>query len=42
MCGGAGFAVVYTSEILTMPGLPSTPASAGMDVDNDGLVTGLF
>ena len=42
MCGGAGFAVVYTSEIMTMPGLPSTPAAAGMDIDNEGIVSGLF
>jgi formate--tetrahydrofolate ligase len=42
MCGGAGFAVVYTSEVMTMPGLPSTPAAATMDIDNDGIVTGLF
>ena len=42
MCGGAGFAVVYTSEIMTMPGLPSTPAAAAMDIDNEGIVTGLF
>ena len=42
MCGGAGFAVVYTSDIMTMPGLPSTPAAAAMDIDNEGIVTGLF
>jgi formate--tetrahydrofolate ligase len=42
MCGGAGFAVVYTSEIMTMPGLPSTPAAATMDIDNEGIVSGLF
>jgi len=42
MCGGAGFAVVYTTDIMTMPGLPETPAAAGMDIDNDGVVTGLF
>ena len=42
MCGGAGFAVVYTSEIMTMPGLPSTPAAAAMDIDNEGIVSGLF
>ena len=42
MCGGAGFAVVYTTDIMTMPGLPSTPAAAAMDIDNEGTVTGLF
>jgi formate--tetrahydrofolate ligase len=42
MCGGAGFAVVYTTDIMTMPGLPSMAAAAGMDIDNNGVVTGLF
>jgi formate--tetrahydrofolate ligase len=42
MCGGAGFAIVYTTDIMTMPGLPSTPAAAAMDIDNEGIVTGLF
>ncbi len=42
MCGGAGFAVVYTTDIMTMPGLPESPAAAGMDIDNEGVVTGLF
>ena len=42
MCGGAGFAVVYTADIMTMPGLPESPAAAGMDIDNEGVVTGLF
>jgi formate--tetrahydrofolate ligase len=42
MCGGAGFAVVYTTDIMTMPGLPSTPAAAAMDIDNEGTVSGLF
>ncbi len=42
MCGGAGFAIVYTTDIMTMPGLPSTPAAAAMDIDNEGTVSGLF
>jgi formate--tetrahydrofolate ligase len=42
MCGGAGFAVVYTTDIMTMPGLPETPAAVGMDIDNEGIVSGLF
>jgi len=42
MCGGAGFAVVYTGEIMTMPGLASVPAAVGMDIDSDGVVSGLF
>ncbi|MFB6353305.1 MAG: formate--tetrahydrofolate ligase [Halobacteriales archaeon] len=39
---GAGFVVALTGDVLTMPGLPETPAAAGMDVDADGNVTGLF
>jgi formate--tetrahydrofolate ligase len=33
---------VYTTDIMTMPGLPSTPAAAAMDIDNEGTVSGLF
>jgi formate--tetrahydrofolate ligase len=39
---GAGFVVALTGDVLTMPGLPAEPAAAGMDVDADGSVTGLF
>lgn len=39
---GAGFAVVYLGDILTMPGLPSHPAALDIDVDADGLIVGLF
>jgi formate--tetrahydrofolate ligase len=39
---GAGFVVVLTGDVLTMPGLPAEPAAEGMDVDEDGNVTGLF
>jgi len=39
---GAGFVVVLTGDVLTMPGLPATPAAEGMDVDADGNVSGLF
>ncbi|WP_203619733.1 formate--tetrahydrofolate ligase [Apilactobacillus nanyangensis] len=39
---GAGFIVVLTGKILTMPGLPSHPAALDMDIDNDGKITGLF
>lgn len=39
---GAGFMVVYTGEIMTMPGLPAKPASAFMDIDENGKITGLF
>lgn len=39
---GAGFVVVMTGDILTMPGLPKKPAAENIDVDSDGKITGLF
>ncbi|MEE0809274.1 MAG: formate--tetrahydrofolate ligase [Acutalibacteraceae bacterium] len=39
---GAGFIVVLTGDILTMPGLPKSPAAERIDVDSDGKITGLF
>ena len=39
---GAGFAVVLTGDIMTMPGLPKVPAAENIDVDDDGKITGLF
>ena len=39
---GAGFAVVLTGDILTMPGLPKTPSAERIDVDENGKITGLF
>ncbi len=39
---GAGFVVAVTGDIMTMPGLPKTPAANGIDVDADGRITGLF
>ena len=39
---GAGFIVVLTGEIMTMPGLPKSPAAERIDVDGDGRITGLF
>ncbi|MCX5726524.1 MAG: formate--tetrahydrofolate ligase [Candidatus Saganbacteria bacterium] len=39
---GAGFIVVYTGDIVTMPGLPKVPAAEGMDIDEDGKIKGLF
>lgn len=39
---GAGFVVILTGAIMTMPGLPKKPAAYGIDVDNDGKITGLF
>lgn len=39
---GAGFIVALTGDIMTMPGLPKKPAAEGIDVNEDGAVTGLF
>jgi Formate--tetrahydrofolate ligase. len=39
---GAGFIVVMTGDILTMPGLPKSPAAEKMDIDEEGKITGLF
>lgn len=39
---GAGFVVVITGAIMTMPGLPKKPAADNIDVNEDGLITGLF
>jgi formate--tetrahydrofolate ligase len=39
---GAGFIVVYTGEIMTMPGLPKQPAALEIDIDENGNITGLF
>jgi formate--tetrahydrofolate ligase len=39
---GAGFVVIYTGSIMTMPGLPKRPAAQGIDIDRDGTISGLF
>ena len=39
---GAGFLVVLTGDVLTLPGLPKRPAAAGMDIDEEGRISGLF
>ena len=39
---GAGFVVVLTGNIMTMPGLPKVPAAENIDVDENGVITGLF
>lgn len=39
---GAGFIVAETGDIMTMPGLPKSPAAERIDVDNDGVIYGLF
>jgi len=42
ICSGAGFIVCQTSNIMTMPGLPKVPAANRMDIDENGVITGLF
>ncbi len=42
LSSGAGFVVIYTGDILTMPGLPKNPAAYNIDCDNSGNITGLF
>lgn len=39
---GAGFIVVFTGNILSMPGLPKRPAAEGIDIDDNGMISGLF
>ncbi len=39
---GAGFVVLYTGDIMVMPGLPKVPAAEKIDIDDDGVITGLF
>lgn len=39
---GAGFIVIYTGKIMTMPGLPQTPAAENIDISNDGEIIGIF
>lgn len=41
LAAGAGFIVPILGEMMRMPGLPAIPASEGMDIDNNGLITGL-
>ena len=42
LSAGAGFAVAIMGNIMTMPGLPKKPAALGIDVDENGVITGLF
>ncbi len=39
---GAGFIVALTGEVMTMPGLPKSPAAERIDVDSNGVISGLF
>jgi len=42
LSAGAGFVVALTGDILTMPGLPKVPAAVEIDVDENGVISGLF
>ena len=42
IAAGAGFIVVLTGDIMTMPGLPKVPAAEKIDLNDDGTITGLF
>ena len=39
---GAGFVVAFAGDIVDMPGLPKAPAALNIDVDDDGIISGLF
>ncbi len=39
---GAGFIIAYAGDIMTMPGLPKVPAAMGIDISDDGVISGLF
>ncbi len=42
MSAGAGFAVVFTGDVMIMPGLPKVPAALNIDCDENGKISGLF
>jgi formate--tetrahydrofolate ligase len=42
LSAGAGFIVVLTGDVMTMPGLPKVPAANSIDIDADGVISGLF
>ena len=42
VCAGAGFIVALTGDVMTMPGLPKIPAAEKIDVDENGVISGLF
>ena len=42
LSAGAGFVVVFTGDIIAMPGLPKQPAALNIDVDENGVISGVF
>ena len=42
LANGAGFVVAIAGDMMTMPGLPKTPAAERIDIDDDGVISGLF
>ena len=42
VCAGAGFIVAYAGDIMTMPGLPRVPSAEKIDIDENGVISGLF
>ena len=42
LSGGAGFVVAFAGDIIAMPGLPKQPAALNINVDNDGVISGIF
>jgi len=42
LSAGAGFVVILTGDVITMPGLPKRPAAEDIDIDENGLIEGLF
>ena len=42
VCAGAGFIVALTGDIMTMPGLPKVPSAERIDIDENGVISGLF
>ena len=42
VCAGAGFVVAYAGDIMTMPGLPKVPSAEKIDIDENGVISGLF
>ena len=42
VCAGAGFIVAYAGDIMTMPGLPKVPSAEKIDIDDNGVISGLF